>query len=135
MLKMTPSFLQVKFSSGAKIISNLEQSLSRDFPGKVFKKQLELIQGFGSHWLPFLQHPKYKSPMDLSLLTLFGILQTSEFSFRFTKRSLFGYLFPLTDLKKNSIYGWRYSNFKICKINGTLCIYKNPWSNDIFLWN
>ena len=44
---MTPSFLQAKFSSGAKTISNLKQILSRSFSGKVFNNQLELIQGFG----------------------------------------------------------------------------------------
>ena len=37
------------------------------------------------------------------------------------KRSLFDYLFPFTDLKKFK-YCRRYSNIKICKINGTPCI-------------
>ena len=54
MLKITPSFLQPKFSSGAKIISNLKQSLLRNFPCKVFNNQFELIQGFGSLITGFL---------------------------------------------------------------------------------
>ena len=43
-----PSFLQAKFSSGVKIIGNLKQRLSQNFPDKVFNNQLEMIQGFGS---------------------------------------------------------------------------------------
>ena len=67
-------FLQAKLRPGAKIISNLKQSLSQNFPGKVFNNQLELIQGFGSPITDFflLQNPKNKSLMDLSQGSLEG---------------------------------------------------------------
>jgi len=72
MLKITPNFLQAKFSSDAKIIRNLDlkHSLSRSFPGIVFNHQLELIQGFGSLITDFLfcntpRIKKNKRPMDL----------------------------------------------------------------------
>ena len=152
---MTPSFLQAKFSSGAKIISNLKQSLSRNFPGKVFNNQLELIQGFGSliTYFFFCNTPKIKvqwiqvrafwGPRKVVLavdnyalelvlkVRKYGIgcegystVLHEQISFTrctVTKRSLST---PFYTFEKFQILPERrrYSNFKICKINGTPCI-------------
>ena len=57
---MTPSFLQAKFSSGAKIISNLKQSLA-EFPWQSFQQSAWVASRIwvAYHRLPFLQHPTF----------------------------------------------------------------------------